>query len=120
MTDQIEKVKQLHENDLLQGFGEVYLPGALARKYRNAPKDFRWQYVFPSKKLSTDPRTGKKRRHHVLESGLQKAVKRSVDRAGITKRVGCHTFRHNADSRIMPTKRFESGALLTPLQFKSA
>ena len=91
---QIEKVKQLHENDVLQGFGEVYLPEALARKYRNAPKDFRWQYVFPSKKLSTDPRTGKKRRHHVLESGLQKAVKRAVDQAGITKRVGCHTFRH--------------------------
>ena len=78
------------------GYGEVYLPGALARKYPNAAKSFGWQYVFPSKTLSTDPRSGKTRRHHVLESGLQKAVRAAVGKAGITKPVSCHTFRHYA------------------------
>jgi integrase len=68
-------VKQIHEQDLDIGYGGVYLPNALARKYQNAAKDFRRQYVFPSKKLSTDPRSKTVRRHHVLESGLQKAVK---------------------------------------------
>jgi integron integrase len=90
----LEKVKNLHAQDLAEGHGDVHLPDALARKYPKAGKDFRWQYVFASKKLSTDPRTGLVRRHHVMESGLQKAVKIAVDRAGITKRVGCHTFRH--------------------------
>ena len=90
----VQRVQRLHEEDLTQGHGEVYLPAALAKKYRGASKEFRWQYVFPAKALSTDPRTGLVRRHHVLESGLQKAVKVAVDRAGITKRVSCHTFRH--------------------------
>ena len=94
MKKQVEKVKQLHEKDVEEGHGEVYLPESLARKYRHAAREFRWQYVFPSKKLSGDPRSGVIRRHHVLESGLQKAVKTAVDRAGIPKRVSCHTFRH--------------------------
>ena len=94
MKRHIEKVRRLHEEDLSRGFGEVYMPEALGRKYRGASKEFRWQYVFPSKTLSRDPRTGVTRRHHVLESGLQKAVKTASDRAGITKRVSCHTFRH--------------------------
>ncbi len=71
----LAKVKQLHEKDLADGFGEVYLPGALSRKYRNAAREFGWQYVFPAKNLSEDPRSGMIRRHHVLESGLQKAEK---------------------------------------------
>ncbi|MBP8646341.1 MAG: integron integrase [Syntrophobacteraceae bacterium] len=90
----LQKVKQLHEQDLANGAGEVFLPPALSRKYPGAAKDFRWQYVFPSKNLSTDPRTKAVRRHHVLESGLQKAVKMAVDRAKILKHVTCHTFRH--------------------------
>jgi len=94
LKTQMDKVRRLHHEDLSNGCGEVYLPESLARKYRNAAREFRWQYVFPSKKLSVDPRTSQLRRHHVLESGLQKAVKRAVDKAGITKRVGCHTFRH--------------------------
>ncbi len=94
LKKQVEKVRTLHYGDLADGYGSVYIPAALSRKYRNAAREFRWQYVFPSKKLSRDPRTGELRRHHVLESGLQKAVKRAVERAGITKRVGCHTFRH--------------------------
>jgi len=87
-------VKQLHEDDLVEGYGEVYLPHALERKYSNAAKEWGWQYVFPAKKLGKDPRSGKLRRHHVLESGLQKAVKLAVQQAGISKRVSCHTFRH--------------------------
>jgi len=90
----LQRVQRLHEEDLEQGHGEAYPPAALAKKYPGASKEFRWRYVFPSKSLSTDPRTGLVRRHHVLESGLQKAVKVAVDRAGITKRVSCHTFRH--------------------------
>jgi integron integrase len=74
----VEDVKQLHDQDLVEGFGEVYLPQALGRKYRKAGKEFSWQYVFPAKKRSKDPRTGMWRRHHVLESGLQKAVKTAV------------------------------------------
>lgn len=94
LKQHLDKVRRLHEQDLGEGQGDVYLPEGLARKYKGAAKEFRWQYVFPSKSLSTDPRTGKVQRHHVLESGLQKAVKVAVDRAGIDKRVSCHTFRH--------------------------
>lgn len=94
LRSQVEKVRTLHDRDVAEGFGEVYLPGALGRKYPGAGREFGWQYLFPAKKRSIDPRTGAERRHHVLESGLQKAVKRAVGRAGITKRVGCHTFRH--------------------------
>lgn len=90
----LDRVKALHDSDLASGLGEVHLPEALARKYRNAGREFRWQYLFPGKNPSKDPRTGVLRRHHVLESGLQKAVKVAADRAGITKRVSCHTFRH--------------------------
>ena len=94
MKAQVARVEAVHSQDLEKGYGDVYLPNALAVKYPNASKEFRWQYLFPAKKRSVDPRTGKTRRHHVLESGLQKAVKVAVGRAGITKRVGCHTFRH--------------------------
>jgi len=97
----LSRVKELHNQDLSQGYGRVYLPNALAKKYQNASREFIWQYVFPSKKLSTDPRTGTVRRHHVLESGLQKAVKRAVNHAGIMKRVGCHTFRHCFATHIL-------------------
>ncbi|EKD27221.1 MAG: hypothetical protein ACD_79C00801G0002 [uncultured bacterium] len=97
----IEKVKRLHEEDLSKGFGAVYLPHALDRKYQNAEKDFRWQYVFPSKNLSVDPRSGIKRRHHVLESGLQKAVQLAVKKANILKPIGCHTFRHSFATHLL-------------------
>ncbi|MFQ6606935.1 MAG: integron integrase [Fidelibacterota bacterium] len=90
----IAKVKQLHDQDLAEGYGSTYLPHALAKKYPYAAKELTWQYLFPAKKLSEDPRTGIIRRHHVMESGLQKAVMAAVSRAGITKRVSCHTFRH--------------------------
>jgi len=111
MRHQLEKVKRSHDEDLGQGYGGVYLPEALNRKYPHAAQEFRWQYVFPAKKRSVDPRTGVERRHHVLESGLQKAVKVAVDRAGITKRVGCHTFRHS-----FATHMLEDGVNIRVLQ----
>lgn len=101
LEEHLAHVKKLHEGDLEAGHGEVYLPEALARKYRNAAKEYRWQYVFPAKKLSKDPRSGVFRRHHVLESGLQKAVKVAVDRAGIAKRVGTHIFRHSFATHLL-------------------
>jgi len=101
MQSRLDEVKSLHDEDLAQGYGEVYLPDALARKYPHASREFRWQYVFPSKKRSVDPRTGAERRHHVLESGLQKAVKVAVDRADIMKRIGCHTFRHSFATHML-------------------
>jgi integron integrase len=94
LKQHLDKVRRLHEQDLEEGHGEVYMPEGLGRKYRGASKEFRWQYVFPSKGRAKDPRTGVMRRHPVLESGLQKAVKVAVDRAGIHKRVSCHTSRH--------------------------
>ena len=111
MRTHVEKVRNLHEQDLAQGLGEVYLPEALSRKYKNASREFRWQYVFPAKNFSVDPRSGVKRRHHVLESGLQKAVKVAVERAGITKRVSCHTFRHS-----FATHMFENGVNIRVVQ----
>ncbi|MCF8070687.1 MAG: integron integrase [Desulfobacterales bacterium] len=101
MKSQVEAVQKLHQQDLADGYGAVYLPGALARKYPNAATSFGWQYVFPSKNLSTDPRSGNTRRHHVLESGLQKAVKAAVTKAGLTKPVGCHTFRHSFATHLL-------------------
>ena len=86
--------KTVHQNDLEGGFGQVYLPTALARKYPNADRDWCWQYVFPAYKLSTDPRSGLTRRHHLDHSTLQKAVKRAVKQAKIDKPATCHTLRH--------------------------
>ena len=77
------------------------MPGALAKKYRSAPREFRWQYAFPSRTLSRDPRSNETRRHHVLESGLQKAVKTAVDTAGLIKRVTTHTFRHSFATHLL-------------------
>jgi integron integrase len=101
IQDQLEKVKNLHDEDLASGYGEVYMPFALARKYPKAAFEYRWQFVFPSRKLSIDPRTGKRRRHHVQHSGLQKAVKTAVGRARILKRVGTHTFRHSFATHLL-------------------
>ncbi|QTA83991.1 Integron integrase [Desulfonema limicola] len=101
MLKQVEKVRKIHDADIKKGYGSVYLPEALARKYPNASYETGWQYVFPSKNLSIDPRSGKTRRHHVLESGLQKAVKTAVKRADITKRVTSHVFRHSFATHLL-------------------
>ena len=98
---QIEKVKALHNEDLDEGYGRVYIPGALSRKYPNAEKEFRWQYVFPSTKISTDPRTGIVRRHHIHENGLQKYIKKAAEETGITKKVNCHALRHSFATHLL-------------------
>jgi site-specific recombinase XerC len=87
--------------DLENGFGEVYLPEALGRKYQNAAKELRWQYVFPSSAVAADPRSGVVRRHHVHETSLQKIIRRAVKQAGITKHATTHTFRHSFATHLL-------------------
>jgi len=101
LASKIKTVKILHAEDLEQGFGNVYLPGALSRKYPNAEKEFQWQYIFPSSKLSTDPRSGITRRHHVHENGLQKYIKKAAEQAGVHKRVNCHALRHSFATHLL-------------------
>jgi integron integrase len=94
-------VQSLHQQDLERGYGAVYLPFALERKYPNADRQWAWQYVFPSKSLSKDPRGDLVRRHHIDESGVQRAVKQAVGLAGLHKRISCHTFRHSFATQLL-------------------
>ena len=91
----------LHEQELTEGFGEVYLPYALQRKYPNAAHEWKWQYVFPATQRSIDPRSGIFRRHHLSQEWIQRAVKRAVQRSGIEKHAGCHTFRHSFATHLL-------------------
>lgn len=92
----LRKVQALHEEDAEEGFGRVYLPFALERKYTSASREWAWQYVFPAARRSHDPRdpAAPERRHHVSELVLQRAVKEAVRRSGVAKLVTCHMFRH--------------------------
>lgn len=101
LQGQLAEARRVHERDLAAGFGAVWLPDALARKYTHAAREWAWQYVFPAGSRSIDPRTGVTHRHHVDESLLQRAVKLAVRRARIDKPATCHTLRHSFATHLI-------------------
>lgn len=94
LKEHLQRVRVLHEADLSQGYGDVFMPMALDKKYPNGGREWGWQYVFPSKNISVDPRSGVVRRHHADEKAIQRAMKKAVLAAGITKLATPHTLRH--------------------------
>ncbi|MEN8226217.1 MAG: integron integrase [Bacteroidota bacterium] len=107
----LAEVELLHNGDIAAGFGEVLLPPALARKLGKSVKEWPWQYAFPASRISADPRSGAAKRHHVHESGLQKAIKLAAKEAGIAKRVSSHTLRHSFATHLL-----ESGSDIRTVQ----
>jgi integron integrase len=101
LKSQLQRAKSIHQLDLTKGYGAVSLPTALERKYPNANRSWKWQFVFPSWKRSLDPISGEVRRHHVYPATLQRAVKAAIQKTGIAKHASCHTFRHSFATHLL-------------------
>ena len=101
LKEQVERVKILHAQDVRDGYGEVYLPHALSKKYPNAARELAWQFVFPSQVIGVDPQSGVLRRHHAHQRSIQKAVKAAMKECNIHKAASCHTFRHSFATRLL-------------------
>ncbi len=101
IQDQIKRVDKWHKKDLSQGFGEVALPHALQKKYPSASKELRWQFLFPSKIISRDPRTGNRSRFHISRETIHRELRQAVNITGITKRVSTHTLRHSFATHLL-------------------
>ena len=101
LKEQVLRVQTIHKKDLQDGYGAVYIPHNLAKKYPNASKDIKWQYLFLAKSISLDKRDGVKRRHHIHEININRAIKKAVELCGIYKRVTSHTFRHSYATHLL-------------------
>lgn len=98
---QVSTVQRVHDQDLLKGFGGVYLPYALAKKYPHAEQEFKWQFLFPSSKISADPKTGEMRRHHTYPTNISRAIKTATATTNIHKKISAHTFRHSYATHLL-------------------